>query len=663
MGKPKQQNRSPRTRVAKTLAKTDPLDLDPDVEALFSEGGALSSAISDFLVRPEQGQMAAAIAAAIEQNSNLVVEAGTGTGKTFAYLAPCLLSKKKIIISTATKTLQDQLISKDLPKLLKTLGISLRVQSLKGRGNYICRHRAEFYANEASAESVHLARDIAYVRDKLPQLTQGQRSELPELAEDSHLWPWVTSTADNCLGHQCAYHASCFLTLARKKAMEADLVVINHHVFFADSRLKDQGFGELLPNAQVVVFDEAHHIPDIVCDVQSSQFGTRQIRELWEELMREWPILQLQEQLFDTLTSDLDACLSELWIQTKAERETWTTISQYPGFAAAWQQLRDILARWTSILTEDARDLPALITAKARASQLCTQVAQFSDTSMHILRWVERFKRAIVFHQTPLDSASYCQSLFAKNQAAYIFTSATLTSANSFSHFTQQMGLSAPQLLQLSSPFNFQEQALIYLPRGLPDPNHPLYEDGLLSKALPVIEACQGRCFFLFTSHRALQYMAERLRQCLNLPILVQGEEAKPILLERFRALGNAVLLGTASFWEGIDVKGELLSCVIIDKIPFSNPRDPVIRAKMNYWESKGLSGFEDIALPAAVIALKQGVGRLIRDHQDRGVLMLADPRLTGRAYGQAIFSSLPPMPKTRDEQKVIAFIQSGFCL
>lgn len=627
----------------------------------FSEGGRLSTAISGFVARPQQAILAEAIAKSISEQSILVVEAGTGTGKTFAYLVPCLLSGKKAVISTATKTLQDQLVQKDLPGLIQALGLSTRVQNLKGRSNYICLYRTQLFAEQGQTQSASCARDIAYVRETLPQLTQGERSELPDLAEDSSAWSYVTSTIDNCLGRDCPSYADCFLVKARKRALEADLVVINHHVFFADSRLKEEGFGELLPNVGTVVFDEAHQLPDIASDCQGTQFGTRQMRLLFDDMLREWPILDLANYPFKTMSVELDHLLDALWLACKEERMSWDMMLYIPAFRNAWEALQAFLERWLSMIIPDEADEPGLARCKVRCLGLWDVISGFAAPNSPSIRWLEKFKQAVVFHQTPFDIAPAFKALLTRHEAAYVFTSATLTLSGSFTNFTKPLGLHQPTLLQLPSPFDFQQQALLYLPRGLPDPKHLDYYEALLSKAVPVIEACGGRCFFLFTSHKALQHIAKRLRQCVTFPLLVQGDEAKPILLARFRQLGNAVLLGTATFWEGVDVKGDALSCVIIDKIPFASPKDPVVQGKMKYLQSQGLSGFNEISLPAAVLALKQGVGRLIRDVSDRGVLMIADPRLTGRAYGEAIFASLPSMHKTRHEQTVLEFIQRGF--
>lgn len=637
-------------------------DLHNLCETVFASGGRLSTAVPEFVARPQQSALATSIAAAILQKSMLVIEAGTGTGKTFAYLIPCLLSGKKVVVSTATKTLQDQLVHKDLPLLIRALGLSTQVQNLKGRSNYICRHRTQLYAEEGQLQSVACAQDIAYVSEKLSQLTHGERSELPNLREDSQAWPFVTSTTDNCLGRACDDYDKCFLMQARKRAISADVVVINHHIFFADSRLKEEGFGELLPQVGAVIFDEAHQLADIAEGFYGAQFGTRQVRDLFDDMLRVWPTLDLINYPWKQWSVALDQVLDRLWLEIPEGSSVWKAVCHIPAFHQAWTEFLAFMERWVATMPPtQATDDPELSQCKSRLASLYLLIQQFNQVNLSQIPWIEKFKRSIVFHQTPLDITADFKLLLNRYACAYIFTSATLTLANSFTCFTKPLGLESPLTLQFPSPFDFMKQSLLYLPRGLPDPNNLRYYDVLLTKVLPVIRACGGRCFFLFTSHRALQDMAKRLRPHLSFPLLVQGEEAKPILLARFRELGNAVLLGTATFWEGVDVKGEALSCVIIDKIPFLNPNDPVLQGKALFYQAQGSSGFAELSLPAAVLALKQGVGRLIRDVSDRGVLMLADPRLTGRAYGEHIFASLPLMRKTRHEQTVLDFIERGF--
>lgn len=637
-------------------------DAVENCQRILGEKGRLTTAIPGFVPRTQQIQLAASIARVIHEQKTLIAEAGTGTGKTYAYLIPCLSSGKKALISTATKTLQDQLFHKDLPTLVRALGLAVRVQNLKGRANYLCRYRIDLHAEEGRFISPQCAHDILHVREKLAQLTEGERGELPEISEDSPVWPYVTSTADNCLGTDCEYHQTCFLVKARKRALEADIVVINHHLYFADSRLKEDGFGELLPGVGVVIFDEAHQLADIAANFHGDRVGTRQLRDALDDTLREWPVLDLANQPLKKLSHRLDEVIDSLLLALPSyeERLGWEQIQRNTAFINAWETL---LAVCDELLTcfEDANleEQPGLARCKTRLEGLNCLLKSFALGSAKQIRWLERFKHHVVFHVTPFDIAEAFSNLLERQTCAYIFTSATLTMAGEFDCFTKPLGLLKAATLLLPSPFDFEQQALLYLPRTLPDPKEQGYYDALLAKALPVINACGGRCFFLFTSHRALKQVALLMANKLNYPLLIQGEEAKPILLARFREMGNAVLLGTATFWEGVDVKGEALSCVIIDKLPFASPVDPVIHGKMAYLKSRGLSGFDELSLPNAVLALKQGVGRLIRDASDRGVLMIADPRLTARDYGQRIFASLPAMRKTRDEETVLAFINT----
>ena len=633
-------------------------------DTVFGPQGRLTTSLAEFTPRESQITLAKAITQAIFERAILVAEAGTGTGKTYAYLAPSLLSGKKVLISTATKTLQDQLNEKDLPGLIKALGLAVRVQNLKGRANYLCHHRVHLNAEQGQFTNPQLANEIIRVREKLPRLRRGERSELPEIKEDSALWPYVTSTADNCLGTECEYQQDCFLGKARRRALTADVVIINHHLFFADSRLKEEGLGELLPNAEVVVFDEAHQLPEIATHFYGERFSTNQLKEHLDELIAEWPLKNKGHQSINALRTSLNEVIHQLLqsITDKEERLNWQQLSQQPTFQTHWNSL----INWFDALNQCTGD--AGLTDHAGVMR-CVENLQVIQTIANrlttanqstMIRWIERFKHSLVFHATPLDIAdSFAMLLAQQSTCAYIFTSATLTMASSFECFTKPLGLATAKTLLLPSPFDFKQQALLYLPRDMPDPYAPNYYEVLLSKALPVIEACGGRAFFLFTSHRALRFVAERLYNNLQYPLLVQGDEAKPLLLARFRQLGNAVLLGTATFWEGVDVKGEALSCVIIDKLPFASPSDPVVQGKMAYLTSQGLSAFDELTLPAAVLALKQGVGRLIRDVTDKGVLVIADSRLPARNYGRQVFESLPQLRKTRSEQVVLDFIKS----
>lgn len=641
-------------------ATTD--DIIERCQQVLSQHGRLSTAIPGFTPRSAQVQLCLAIAEASLSKSILVAEAGTGTGKTYAYLIPCLLSGKKALISTATKTLQDQLFDKDLPMLIRALGLSVRVQNLKGRANYICLHRSKLHAEEGRFVHAQQVHEILHVREKIAQLKEGVRAELPEIAEDSDVWSYVTSTVDNCLGNDCESYKDCFLVKARKRAMDADIVVINHHLFFADSRLKEEGFGELLPGAEIVVFDEAHSLAEIAANFNGERWSTRQFRELVDDLLREWPVLDLPNQPLKNLSWEVDKAIDQLLLTLplREERVGWEVLQRYPAFKEAWQKILALIDEFLACFENTVMDeQSALQRCLKRFQDVKALCLRFNEEQSEQIRWMERFKQSLVFHATPYQVAESFQKILARLSSTFVFTSATLTMASSFEYFIKPLGLEKVSTLLLPSPFNYQQQALLYLPRAMPDPKDPQYYSALVERALPLINACGGRCFLLFTSHKALKQVAELLTNNLKYPLLIQGEEAKPILLARFRALGNAVLLGTATFWEGVDVKGEALSCVIIDKLPFANPVDPVTRGKMAYLKAKGLSGFDELSLPNAVLALKQGVGRLIRDASDKGVLMIADPRLTGRDYGYHIFASLPSLRKTRDEQSVLEFINN----
>lgn len=631
-------------------------------EAL-SETGPLSALIPGFVARTSQVTMALAIAVAIEKQTLLVAEAGTGTGKTFAYLIPCLLSGKKVVISTATKTLQDQLYEKDLPLLRRALGLPVRVQNLKGRANYLCLHRIHQYATEGQFTTLQAAQDIALIRQRLPRLKAGVRTELSEIKEDAAVWPYATSTTENCLGTECGHYQACFLVKARRRALTADVVVINHHLFFADSKLKEEGFGELLPGVEAVVFDEAHQLADIAAVFYADRVSTRQMQGLLEELIQAWPVLDLDNQPFAALRTQLDNYIAQ-WLYdfpSREERLPWHEAIKMPRFMSIWKGIMAVMSALLAVIEkarcrEEATVRQCEITLKA----LITNLELFTQPSALRICWVERFRQTLVFHATPVEVGSAFGALLTAKPCAFVFTSATLTMAGSFHCFTRSLGLDAldTETLCLPSPFDYKTQALLYLPRSLPDPASSQYYEALVARVLPLVNALGGRCFFLFTSHRALQLTADILRPVLTYPLLIQGEESKSLLLERFRALGNAVLLGTSTFWEGVDVKGDALSCVIIDKLPFASPSDPVIQGKMAYLKSQGLSAFNEMVLPDAILALKQGVGRLIRDSKDRGVLMIADPRLTARDYGQAVLLSLPLLRKTRTEQTVLDFIK-----
>jgi ATP-dependent DNA helicase DinG len=633
---------------------------------LFADGGLLSQAIPGYRLREQQLEMAQAVTAAIEQASVLIAEAGTGTGKTLAYLAPALLHGGKVIISTGTKTLQDQLFDRDIPLLRKVLSVPVTIALLKGRANYICHHHLERAKNDGrflSRDDVgHLARIDSYTRAS----ASGDRSGLAEVPEDASIWPLVTSTRENCLGSECPYHSKCFVLEARKQALEADVVVVNHHLFFADLVLRDEGVGELLPACNTVIFDEAHQLPETASMFFGEQFSSNQLVELGRDVRLELAAkaadateLQQQAQRIEKAARDL-----RLLFSSEMGRKTYDEVSANADFVAALDYAEQTLRELIGELEIHAARSEGLHHCWERATQLADALQRWlNEADTNHVRWIEVFAGSVHLNSTPLSVADAFRNQLAGHPKAWIFTSATLSVRQDFSHYQQQMGLEAAATESWDSPFDYQNQSLLYVPEGMRDPNSAGYTQAVVDKALPVIEAAGGHTFFLFTSLRAMReartLLASLMRaKELALPLLMQGEGSRSELLARFRSLGNAILLGSQSFWEGVDVRGDALSLVIIDRLPFAPPDDPVLAARIAKINRGGRNAFMEYQLPEAVITLRQGAGRLIRDKSDRGVLMICDPRLIGKSYGRRIWQSLPPMRRTRDAEEVCGFLR-----
>jgi ATP-dependent DNA helicase DinG len=628
---------------------------------LLGSDGPFARDVPGFAPRESQQVMAEAVEEAIADRQMLIAEAGTGTGKTFAYLVPALRSGKRVIVSTGTKTLQDQLFHRDLPRVREVIGAHMRTSLLKGRANYLCLYRIDQTAKDGRFGSREQAGQLQAIRAWSKRTASGDRGEFADVPEDSPLWPRVTSTAENCLGADCPMFGECFVVKARRAAQEADLVVVNHHLLFADLAIKQEGFGEILPGAQAFILDEAHQIPELAGVFFSTSITSRQITELAQDALAECA----------TVSGALASLRESIEAIAPALRRARLAVDRLPpkgafalieGDSIAQSELRsleDSLHALTAALAAQKERSRGMDSAHERGEALCQRLHDVLDGGAHdAVHWYELFTQGFSFHATPLDLAPPLRALREASRASWIFTSATLSVAGDFQHFARQLGLDDPVALSLLSPFNYARQALAYLPRGLPDPNAPDYTDRVIASALPVVEAAGGRTFLLFTSHRALKRAAELLAGS-PFPLFIQGTAPRHQLLTEFRASGNGVLLGAASFWEGVDVVGEALSCVIIDKLPFAAPDDPVLVARLNALRESGGNPFFDWQVPAAVIALKQGAGRLIRDIGDRGVLMLCDPRLTSRAYGKLFLRSLPPMPQTRE----LADVQNFFAV
>ena len=611
--------------------------------------------------------MASAVEEAIVENRVLITEAGTGTGKTFAYLVPALQKGGKVIVSTGTKTLQDQLFSRDIPMVREALRASVTVALLKGRANYVCHYHLERAKNEGRFQSrddvVYLARIESYARTS----TTGDRGQLAEVPEDATVWPQVTSTRENCLGGDCPHHQKCFVLEARKRAMEADVVVVNHHLFFADLVLRDEGVAELLPACNTVIFDEAHQLPETASLFFGRSVSISQLVELARDSRMEAAVSARDHPTLAEHTAALEKAARDLRLQIADEggRQPFRAVGANRDFASAFDTLRAKLAELTAILESQADRSEGLNNCWTRSLDLSDHIAHWQNNGdREWVRWIEVFGASLHLNATPLSIADTFRRQLSGNPRAWIFTSATLSVQGDFAHYQREMGLEGSATACWESPFDYPNQALLYVPEHLPEPNDPGFTRAAVGAALPLIEAAQGRTFFLFTSLRAMrearEWMETGLKQAgLDLPLLMQGEGSRSELLERFRKLGNAVLLGSASFWEGVDVRGEALQLVIIDRLPFSPPDDPVLAARIEKINSDGGNAFMDYQLPQAVITLKQGAGRLIRDVADRGVLMICDPRLISKHYGKRIWRSLPPMRRTRDEKEAREFLDS----
>ncbi|MXP53937.1 ATP-dependent DNA helicase [Pantoea sp. Seng] len=627
----------------------------------FAADGALAQAIPGFKPRAAQREMAQAVMEAVKKGGELVVEAGTGTGKTYAYLAPALRAKKKVIISTGSKALQDQLYNRDLPTIARALKFSGKTALLKGRSNYLCLERLEQQNQTGGDLTVQALGDLINVRSWSNQTSDGDVSSCSGVAEDSPIWPFVTSTNDNCLGSDCPLYKDCFVVKARKKAMDADVVVVNHHLFLADLVVKEGGFGELIPEADVMIFDEAHQLPDIASQYFGQQLSSRQLQDLAKDIIIAYRTEVRDVQQLQKSADRLAQCAQDFRL----------TLGE-PGFRG---NLRDLLSdnnimRMLTLLDDALElcyDVIKLSLGRSALLDAAFERAALYRTRLKRLRaidepgfsyWYECTSRHFTLALTPLSVAERFREVMDNRKAAWVFTSATLAVNEQMSHFSSRLGVDKATTMILDSPFDYTQQALLCVPRNMPEPNQPGGARKLAQMMKPLIDANNGRCFFLCTSHKMMRELAAEFRASMTLPVLLQGETSKGQLLKQFLEAGNALLVATSSFWEGVDVRGDALSLVIIDKLPFTSPEDPLLKARMEDCRLRGGDPFNDVQLPDAVITLKQGVGRLIRDTEDRGVLVICDQRLVSRPYGGLFLNSLPPTPRTRDLQRAIAFVR-----
>ncbi|MGF1690490.1 ATP-dependent DNA helicase [Photobacterium kagoshimensis] len=634
------------------------------IEKFFAAGGALDKAIPGFQARQPQIDMAKAVDSAINEQTQLVVEAGTGTGKTFAYVVPALVRGKKTIISTGSKNLQEQLFHRDLPLMADALGFTGRVSLLKGRSNYLCHDRLSRQITESHGQYADpsLLTQLVKIRTWSSATKTGDLGECETIAEDSPVIPMITSNNDNCLGRECPSYDDCFVVKARRKAMEADIVVVNHHLFLADLAIKETGFGELIPEAEVFIFDEAHQMPDIASQYFGQSLSSRQIQELAKDIEIGYRTEAKDMRQLQKMADRLSQAAAEMRIVLGEPgfRGNWRDASSNPAIQRELVRLSDALELAHEVLKLALGRSQLLDAAFERATLLKARLERLADTSITgYSYWYECTPRHFSLNITPLSVADKFREQMQQQQGAWIFTSATLAVDDDFGHFSHRLGLEPKQQFSLESPFDYASQALLCVPRFLPEPNSFGIADKLVEMLAPIIEHNQGRCFFLCTSHQMVRDLAEGFRAVLDIPVLVQGETTKQRLLAEYLERGNALLVATGAFWEGIDVRGQALSCVIIDKLPFTAPDDPLLKARIEDCRLRGGDPFAQVQIPDAVITLKQGVGRLIRDKKDKGVLVICDNRLVTRPYGAVFLRSLPSIPRTRDVAGVGQFLSA----
>ena len=630
--------------------------------------GPLARSLPGFRERAGQLRFAEAVAATIREHRWLVAEAGTGTGKTFAYLIPALLSGQRVIISTGTRTLQDQLFHRDLPLLGRALGRATTVALLKGRANYLCRERLQRLPRELPLEGRDRENLAARIAQWAEVTIEGDLAELPELPDGHVLRERITSTRDSCTGARCAQYAGCHVFAARRRAAESEMVVVNHHLLLADLALKEEGWGDILPSADAVILDEAHQLPELAAQFFGQQFSSRGV----DQLLADLPALLLENGFDPDRLSQPEAALRHALQEAlraaaaagpAGQRLAWGDDLQ--AFDHAGRALVAALCVLADALASlGGGDEVAL--AGQRATNLAGELDVLLDArSEDGARLIVPGARAFSCQLLPFEIGDRLRQILDSRARSWVFTSATLAVAGNFSHFIGRLGLQDRcDTLAIESPFDYARQALLYAPVGMPDPASPHYPDAVVEAAAELVDLAEGGTFLLFTSHRALEYSARALRQrwqrdgAMAYRVLVQGESPREHLLREFREHGDAVLLGTTSFWEGVDVPGSALRLVVIDRLPFASPEDPLMRARLVRAREQGGNPFKDFQLPEAALTLKQGVGRLIRSEEDEGVVAILDPRLTGKGYGKQLLAGLPPMKRTRDLSEVRAMLE-----
>ncbi len=636
------------------------------IKQFFSEKGELSQSIKDYRVRQEQVDISVLIDVAITNKKKLIVEAGTGIGKTFAYLVPAFLSGGKIIISTATKNLQDQLFTNDIPMIRDALKVPLTLAMLKGRSNYLCHLRLE----NAMIEGAFMTKeDVTYlhlVNQYAKHSEDGDRAELDTIPESSSIWPQVTSTKENCLGQDCSFYKECFVMNARKKALTADVTIVNHHLFFADLNMKEEGISELLPKATTVIFDEAHQIPDIASIFFGKNISTGQISEIVQDGYQLYLKYMKDISDFEPILNDLEKANKDfrLVFPRESNRYPYQKISSFNRFESSYQELSEKLKKTIELLALHKDRDTEIEKYFDRTNEIASSFdGWLEDKDNNSIKWVEVYSQSVQLNNTPLSIADMFAKHINNESTSWIFTSATLAVKTNFDHFKNQLGLMNADSVSKESPFNYTEKALLFVPKAMPEANHENFNFAVVNQIYPFIKASKGRAFILCTTLKSMREIFTLLQDKietdqLDYPIYLQGYGSRNHLLNKFREHGHAILIGSLSFWEGVDVKGVALSLLVIDILPFFSPEDPVLSARIDKINQSGKNAFMEYQLPNAVITLKQGAGRLIRDEFDKGVLVICDTRVIDKAYGKRMWQSLPPFARTRDDLEVIQFLE-----
>ena len=637
---------------------------DLDLDAVLGAEGIIRNQIPDFSVRESQLRMAQLISDCIDKQQSHIIEASTGIGKSFAYLVPVFLSNKKVVISTGTKNLQDQLYFKDIPLIRKTIVNARKTALLKGRSNYCCPHRINLHKHQKQFQSREMASLFADLSEWSMKTVSGDINEFSAIPENDRLWFYATSTTDNCLGSDCPEFDNCFVFKARRKAMDADIIVINHHLYFSDSTLKQEGFGEILPDADVLIFDEAHQLPDVASHFYGDQLSMRQLEFLGRDIvaaeLSEAPDSKEVQIPVDRLLRS--AADFRLVLGQFPQKSDWSGIQYAPQIRKA---IDDFLQAFSTLqetlepLLSRGKDLASCYRRLEAGEKTLAQFLSPEESQVNWYEWNDRSFRLML---SPLEiGEQFRQQLDLAAFESVFFTSATLTSQQSFKYYSDRMGLSGISESSFDSPFDYEKQALLYLPDDLPDPSDREYARLFGECCCEMIKATDGYCFILFTSYRMLSWTADYLRSKVTNPLFIQGEYQRSELLHQYMKSKRGILLGTSSFWEGVDVKGDQLRCVIIDKLPFKSPGDPVYKKRLQLVNSQGGNAFMDVQIPEATISLRQGVGRLIRDAKDRGIVVLCDNRLNSKSYGKAMLESLPQMPVSSDINEVRLFAADAF--